>query len=459
MNATISQLIFISTALLLTAFLLSKIYKRGNKKRAYIRSGYGKELILLDKSAIALPFLHHVIPVNLATQCLSISTKELAAVLTQDLLKLDLTVDFYVRVPADEQHISLAGQTLGKITTHKLALKNFLHGKFVNALREISATMPMTDILENQRSFSEKVHQRLEEEIVKNGLSLESIAIQNISQTSIEFYLQDNQIDAKGKTYLAEEIAVEHKKQAAIELKTTQEIKAKELESEKLLLEIEQKKQNMRLEQNKQMELCQTAIESDVAKDALSKRKEFDRVELEEQHAIELEKQSYETELQNNKQNYLTAKEIEKANRQLEIDLTGQERQAELEANQIIKVAQAQKNAAQIYAEAELIKSDSKLKASELQTQAEEHKFLIEAEGIKRISDAIQTLTEGGFPERLQDNLIAVISGLVSSKDDPVLRSGNIGSSTELIIEDKNASRTQSKKNKLQALLKEANTH
>lgn len=99
-------------------------------------------------------------------------------------------------------------------------------------------------------------------------------------------------------------------------------------------------------------------------------------------------------------------------------------------------------------------KSGSKLKASELQTQAEEHKFLIEAEGIKRISDAIQTLTESGFPERLQDNLIAVISGLVSSRDDPVLRSGN---STELIKEDKNASRTQSKKNKLQALLKEAN--
>lgn len=356
MNATIGSLIFIATAFFLTAFLLSKIYKRGNKKMAYIRSGYGKELILLDKSAISLPFLHHIIPVNLTTQCLNISTKEAAALLTQDLLKLDLTIDFYVRVPADEQRISHAGQTLGKITTNKLALKKFLQGKFVNALREISAMMPMTEILENQRSFSEKVHQRLEEEIDKNGLSLESIAIQNITPTSIEYYLQDNQIDARGKTYLAEEIAVERKKQAAIELKTTQEIKAKELESEKLLLEIEQKKQNMRLEQNKQIELCQTAIESDVAKDAISQRKEHIRVELEEQHAIELEKQNYEAELQNIKQGYLTAKEIEKATQQHEIETMKQERQAELEANQIIKVAKAKKNAAKIYAEAEQIR-------------------------------------------------------------------------------------------------------
>ena len=455
MNATISLLIFIATAFLLIAFLLSRIYKCGTKKIAYIRSGHGKELILLDCNAFALPILHHVIPVNLATQCLNISAKEAAALLTQDLLKLDITVDFYVKVPADEQHIILAGQTLGKMTTNKHALKYFLHGKFVNVLREISATMPITEILENQRSFSEKVHQRLEEEIHKNGLLLESTAIQNITPTSIEHYQQDNQIDAKGKTHLAEEIAIERKKQADIEQKTDQEIKAKEIELEKLLLEMEQKKQNMRLEQNKQIELCQATIDSDVAKDAISKRSENSLVELKEQHAIELEKYNYETELLNKKQDEFAVKEIKNATQQHEIDIIKQELQTELEANQIINIAKAQKDAAEIFAEAEKIKSDSKLEATKLQTQAEEHKFSIEAEGIKQISDAIQTLTEGGFPERLQDNLIAVISGLVRSGDDPVLRFPNIGNSTELIREDNN--KTSTKRNKLQALLKEAN--
>ncbi len=457
MNSSISSLIFIAVALFLTAFLLSKIYKRGNKKMAYIRSGQGEELILLDSSAFALPILHHIIPVNLASQRLNISAKEDTSLLTQDLLKLDLTVDFYVRVPADEQTIALAGRSLGKITTNKHTLKRFLQGKFINILREITATMPIIEILENQRSFSEKVHQRLGEEINKNGLLLESTAIQNLNPTSVEYYLLNNQFDAKSKTRISEEIAIERKKQADIEQKTLQEIKAKEVESEKLLLEMEQKKQTMRLEQNKQMDLCQAAIESEIAKDILSKRNEHSRAELKEQRAIESENQNYETEEYNKNQDRLTAKEIEKATQHLEIESMKQEHEADMETDRIIKVAQAQKNAAHIYAEAEKIKSDSILKATELQIQAEEHKFSIEAEGIKQISNAISTLTENELPERLQDNLIAVLSGLVNSVNDPVLRLPNTNISRELIKEDKNIPKTKSKRNKLQALLKEAN--
>ncbi len=463
MNTTITLLIYIATAFFLTAFLLSKIYKRANKKTAYIRSGYGGELVLQNNSAFALPILHHIIPVNLATQCLNISVKEETALLTQDLLKLDLSVDFYIRVPADEQHIRHAGQTLGKITTKKHALKYFLQGKLVNALREISVTMPMTEILQNQQIFTTKVHQRLEQELQKNSLLLESIAIQKITPTSIDHYLHDNQIDAKGKTRLTDEIADERKKQSDIEQKTIQEIKAKEVESEKLLFAMEQKKRSIRFEQKKQMELCQAAIEIDIAKDASSKRHELNRLELKEQHAIDLEKQDYQAKSQKRQQQLLKAetevikaKEIEIATRQNEIELMKQKCQTELKINQIMEVTKAQKNAAEIYAEAEQVKSESKLKASELLTKAEQQKFSTEAEGIKQISKAIQSLTENGFPERFQDNLMAVISGLVNSRNDPVLHSHNSDNSQELITEHQHKTGTNSKKEKLQALLKDA---
>jgi uncharacterized membrane protein YqiK len=469
MNIT-SLFIFSAIALFLAALLLSRIYKRANKKTAYIRSGHGGELVLLDDSAFALPILHHVIPVNLTTQCLNISVKEETALLTQDLTKLDMTVDFYVRVPAEEQHIRHAGQTLGKITTKKHAFKHFLQGKFVNVLREISATMTTVEILQNQRNFTEKVHLRLEEELLKNSLLLESIAIQNMSPTSIEYYQHDNQIDAKGKTRLVDEIADQRKKQYDIEQLATQEIKAKELESEKLRLEMEQKKQTMRLEQKKQIDLCQAAIESEIAKDASNKRYNQNCAELKEQHAIELEKQNYEAALQNKRheqfeaqaevikaeESVISAKEIEIAARQNEIELMKQKCLVNQEINKIMKVAKAEKDAADIYADAEQIKTKSKLKSSELLTQAERQKFSIEAEGIQQISKAIESLTKNGFPERLQDNLISVISGLVNSRNDPVLRSTSADGSPELISEQKNKTEKDSKKGKLKALWKDA---
>jgi uncharacterized membrane protein YqiK len=463
MNTSISLFIFIISAFFIAAFLLSKTYKRANKKTAYIRSGHGGELVLLNNNAFALPILHHVIPVNLATQCLNISVTGESALLTQDLLKLDLTVDFYIRVPADELHIKHVGQTLGKITTNKHRLKKFLQNKFVSTLREISATIPLTEILHNQRSFTEKVHQNLAQELQKNSLLLESIAVEKITPTSIDYYQHDNQIDAKGKTRLTDEIADEHKKQSDIEQKTIQEIKAKEIDSEKLLFEMEQKKRSMRFEQKKQMDLCQAAIESEIAKDVISKRHERNRAELKQKHAIELEKQAYEAELKKKEQDQLKVqaeaiktKEIEMAARQNEIDIMKQKCQTELEIHQITEVTKAQKKAAQAFAEAEQIKSDSKLKASELLTQAEQQQFSTEAEGIRQISKAIQSLTENGFPERFQDNLISVISGLVNSRNDPVLRSHSSDDTRYLITEHKNKTGASSKKDKLQALLKDA---
>jgi hypothetical protein len=233
---------------------------------------------------------------------------------------------------------------------------------------------------------------------------------------------------------------------------------------------MEQKKQTMRLEQKKQIDLCQAAIESEIAKDASNKRYNQNCAELKEQHAIELEKQNYEAALQNKRheqfeaqaevikaeESVISAKEIEIAARQNEIELMKQKCLVNQEINKIMKVAKAEKDAADIYADAEQIKTKSKLKSSELLTQAERQKFSIEAEGIQQISKAIESLTKNGFPERLQDNLISVISGLVNSRNDPVLRSTSADGSPELISEQKNKTEKDSKKGKLKALWKDA---
>ncbi len=429
---------FLLAAFLATVFLFSNRYKRGSKKTAYILSGYGGEQILLDKSAFALPLLHQVIPINLNSQCLNIKTRENSALLTKDHLKLDVSVDFYIRVPADEKHIVKAGQTLGKLTTKKSALKKFLKGKLENSLRQTAASLSMKEILEQQRNFAEKIHNHLETELQQNGLMLESVTLQTITPTALEFYQETNPIEQKAKALLTSKINVE--------------LKSQEIESEKLLLEIERKKQTMRLEQEKQINLCRIAIESDVAKEQLSKQHRLSKAKLAEQH--ELEKQRQETlklraEIQK-------TKEIDLAEQETEFELAKKKQMAEQKIKQILEIAQAEKQAAAILAEAEQIKAEATIKASKQLNELEKQKFDIAAEGIQQINSAIEALCQSGFPERLQDNLISVISGLVDSKNDPVLRSGP--HNTQLVTEQPEKNNSSNKRDKLQALLNEANS-
>ena len=330
------SIFFIAASFLAAIFLISNIYKRSNKKTAYILSGYGKEQILLDKSAFVLPILHQVIPVNLNTQCLNVKAKENSALFTKDHLKLDASFDFYIRVPADENHILKAGQALGNLTTKKSALKKFLKGKLEYSLRQTAASLSMLEILQQQVSFSEKIHSQLETELQKNGLLLESVSVQAISPTAIDFYHDANLIEKQAKTQLISKINVE--------------IKNQEIESEKLLLEIEKKKQTMRLEQEKQINLCRIAIESDVAKEQLHMRTELTKVELAKHHELELEKQILETELERQRQEKIKlsakiqkTKEIALAEQETEFELAKKEQMAELEIKQILEVAQAKK--------------------------------------------------------------------------------------------------------------------
>ncbi len=447
-----SSIFFVTALSLVAIFLISSRYKRGSKKTAYILSGFGGEQILLDKNAFALPILQQVIPVNLTTQCLNIKAEEHSALLTKDHLKLDISADFYIRVPADEKYILQAAQTLGKLTTKKTALKKFLNGKLASSLRQSAASFSMQDILQQQENFIEKVHSHLETELQKNGLLVESVTLQTINPTKIDFYQETNPLEKKTKNQLLEKISIELKNQ--------------EIESEKLLLEIEKKKQTMRLEQEKQINLCRIAIESDVAKERLQRHNELSKAELTKQHELDLEKKVFETELEKQRQEKIKlsaeiqkTKEITLAEQETECELARKKQLAELEIKKTLEAAQAEKKAATIFAEAEQIKAAAKIKASQILNDMEKQKFDIAADGIKQINSAIDALHQSGFPERLQDNLVSVISGLVDSKNDPVLRAASMLNNTQLVTEHQDNNGISSKKrDKLQALLNEANS-
>ena len=134
-----------------------------------------------------------------------------------------------------------------------------MKGKFVDALRAVAAEMAMEELHEQRVSFVQKVQAAVSEDILKNGLELESVSLTGLDQTSKEFFNPDNAFDAEGLTKLTEEIEARRKKRNDVEQDTQVEIERKNLEAEQQRLEISRDVEYARLEQEREVEVRRAA--------------------------------------------------------------------------------------------------------------------------------------------------------------------------------------------------------
>ncbi|MBY4678005.1 SPFH domain-containing protein [Marinobacterium arenosum] len=88
----------------------------------------------------------------------------------------------------DSDAIANAAQTLGRRTLDPEALKEVIEGKFVDALRSVAAEMAMDELHEQRSSFVQKVQQVVSEDLLKNGLELESVSLTGLDQTDKAFF-------------------------------------------------------------------------------------------------------------------------------------------------------------------------------------------------------------------------------------------------------------------------------
>ena len=107
---------FIVVVLLTIGIIFAKLYVRAPKDVAFVRTGLGGQRVIKDGGALKLPVLHDITWVNLRTLRLEVSRQREGAMLTFDRMRVDIGVEFYMRVKPDKESIALAAQTLGERT-------------------------------------------------------------------------------------------------------------------------------------------------------------------------------------------------------------------------------------------------------------------------------------------------------------------------------------------------------
>ncbi len=272
--------VVIVIALFAIGMILRKLYHRASKQISFVRTGFGGQIVIMDGGAMVLPVMHEIIPVNMNTLRLEVNRSNDQALITRDRMRVDVLAEFYVRVKPTEESIANAAQTLGMRTMQPDTLKELVEGKFVDALRAVAAEMAMTELHEKRVDFVQKVQQVVSEDLLKNGLELESVSLTGLDQTSREYFNPDNAFDAEGLTKLTEEIESRRKRRNDIEQDTQVEIKRKNLEAERHKLEIGREEEFARLKQQRELEIRRAAQSAEIAVEQAEKKRDAAQAEI-----------------------------------------------------------------------------------------------------------------------------------------------------------------------------------
>ncbi|HEV7689505.1 MAG TPA: flotillin domain-containing protein [Hyphomonadaceae bacterium] len=286
-NFSDPQVVFVATIagslfafLLLCGLIFARLYKRASKEVSFVRTGFGGQKVIMNGGALLFPVLHEKIPVNMNTLRLEVRRADQEALITRDRMRVDVRAEFYVRVQPTTESIANAAQTLGQRTMEPELLKELVEGKFVDALRAVAAEMAMEELHEQRVNFVQKVQSAVSEDILKNGLELESVSLTGLDQTSKEFFNPDNAFDAEGLTRLTEAIEARRKLRNDIEQQTEVEIQRKNLEAETQKLQISRDVEYARMENQREVEIRRAEQGANIAREQAERHREAEEVKI-----------------------------------------------------------------------------------------------------------------------------------------------------------------------------------
>ncbi|HEY6135564.1 MAG TPA: flotillin domain-containing protein, partial [Rubrivivax sp.] len=450
--------------------------RSSSKDVSFVCTGLGGEKVVMGGGAFVLPIVHDVTDVSMNTLRLEVHRTRDKALITKDRMRVDVIAEFYVRVAAQPESVAAAAQTLGLRTMEPEQLKELVEGKFVDALRTAAAEMTMEELHEKRGVYVKRVREAVAGDLTKNGLELEAASLTQLDQTGMDYFNPSNAFDAEGLTRLTEQIEQRKKERNDVEQDTLIAIRNKNLEAEKLSLDIDRESEYARLNQQREVEMARARqraevtteraqreqaaegaqiaakqtidaarirAEQSIEEERIGKERAIQGAEIERRMTLELAEQqraiavARESEAQSVAQaaadmaraeavtaeeRVFTAREVESAERKKAIDLIGARQTAEREALRLTSAAQAEKEAsadrgAAVRAQAEADADADKIRSMALRVRAE-----IEAEALQMMNNAHNMLSPEARMSALRMRLVEKAEGIIRESVKPMER-------------------------------------
>ncbi|MEO0869226.1 MAG: SPFH domain-containing protein, partial [Cyanobacteria bacterium J06642_11] len=286
-----SVIVSIIVLLLLSIWAYTRVYVITPNNEAFVRTGgifVKQKKVILHGGCIVLPGFHELTRVPLREISIDVERTGNLAVRTQDYLRADMRVTFYVCINGVDQDVLTAAARLsqnGKITPTDM--KNALEKRADDAIRAAAKTKNLAEIDSDKLGFSQEVLNLVQQDLGKVGLTLNNIAISEVQES--DTYDENNFFDAQGVRLRTETIQRSIQQKREVELTTQVAIEQKELDAEKRSLQIAQEKVGAQLDQQLEVEAMRAQREREVQEAKAIEFAAAQKTQIQQEKAVEEE--------------------------------------------------------------------------------------------------------------------------------------------------------------------------
>ncbi len=245
---------------------LNRFYRKSTRDIALVRTGFGGQRIVISGGCLALPFLHKVDEINMRTIRIEVKRGGDKSLITTDRIRVDVELEFYVRVQPTVEGIATAAQAIGSRSFNPDGIRNLLEGRFVDALQSVAAAETMDSLHEKRGEFVRRVAEMLRDNLSHNGVLLDSVSLTRLDQASFAALDENNAFNAVGMRKLAEIISSNRKKRTEIEAEAEIAVRQTQLDATKRRLVLQQEEEQAQLAQRLEIEKVKSATEAETAR-------------------------------------------------------------------------------------------------------------------------------------------------------------------------------------------------
>lgn len=399
--------------LLISVWAYTRVYVITPNNEAFVRTGgvfVKKKTVVLNGGCIVLPGFHELTRVPLREISIDVERTGNLAVRTQDYLRANMRVTFYVCINANEDDVLVSAAKLsqqGKIS--ETDIKEALEKRADDAIRAAAKRKSIAEIDSDKLGFADEVLNIIQQDLKKVGLTLNNIAISEIEES--DTYDENNFFDAQGVKLRTETIQRSIKQKLEVELITDREkqelelntqiaIEQQKLATQKQALAIEQEKEDAKLKQRKDVEAFKAQTEREIQEKQDLEIALIERNKILQNKAVEEEKITQALAVQQSKIEADIA--LEEKNKQLRVAQTQQQQATEVAEIDRTKTVEA----SQLTAKIEVAAAERESKIAQEDTAiavAEKTKDRLNAEAERaQAESAVITATEIEQAERAQ---------------------------------------------------------
>lgn len=347
--------------LLLSIWAYTRVYVITPNNEAFLRTGgvfVKKKTVILSGGCVVLPGFHELTRIPLREISIDVERTGNLAVRTQDYLRANMRVTFYVCINANEDDVITAAQRLsreGKISPEDI--KEAIEKRADDAIRAAAKKKNLAEIDSDKLGFADEVLNLIQQDLRKVGLTLNNIAISEIEES--DTYDTNNFFDAQGVRLRTETIQQSIQQKTEVELNTKVAIEEKELNAEKQSLRIAQEQEEAKLAQKLEVEALKAQREREIEEAKATEAATIQRTKILQNKSVEEEEIRKLLALQ---QSQIEADiTLEERNKALKVAQTLQKQEAELAEINRQKTLEEEKIQQQLAVQAKKIQADIEL--------------------------------------------------------------------------------------------------